>query len=289
MGNTMRIFKKMTGFNWRPIGFAALIACILVSEVSAQVPMQFAYQGRLTDSNNVPVTGVVTCDFQVIKGGTDSDPASGTPVYHETAPVTTDVNGFFSHVLGQSTNKIGLSSFGPDGSARHLEVSIGGVTFTRRQIVSVPFAMAATSIRRPSFSASSKTRQTTKDATVLDFSRAFDPDDLFDGRTFTAPRSGVYFFTSSISFESKTSGQSDDIGIQFRIQKNPRPVDYGRLVCNPDRDAGRKNGNAGYSTSCVIPLAAGEQVSVVIDSVQSYTTNRADAISRSFSGFMVSD
>jgi len=120
---------------------------------NAQVPMQFAYQGRLTDSNNVPIIGIVTCDFQIIKGGTDSDPTSGTPVYHETATVTTDVNGIFSHAIGRGTPMGGHTlipaDFGDspsDAAMRYIQVGLvssgeTNILRPRTQVSSVAFSM----------------------------------------------------------------------------------------------------------------------------------------------------
>lgn len=120
-----------------------LLACTIGFTTSAQVPFQFAYQGRLTDSNGVPVVGVVTADFAIVKGG--SATSDGVTNHLESGvSVTTDVNGVFSHVLGVSPT-IDLADLA-DGSAdaRYLQATVGGqALLPRQQMLAVPYAAVA--------------------------------------------------------------------------------------------------------------------------------------------------
>ena len=57
------------------IKWALIAACLaLTFSVSAQVPLQFNYQGRLTGTNGVPVSGTTNMAvFKIIRGGTATD------------------------------------------------------------------------------------------------------------------------------------------------------------------------------------------------------------------------
>lgn len=119
------------------------VAWTMNSSVSAQVPLQFNYQGRLTDSNGVPVAGVVTADFAIVTGG---DATSGGLTGHleSAVSVTTDVSGIFSHVLGRSPSLIALTNLTEGTTSRWIQVAVGGeVLKPRQQILAVPYSLAA--------------------------------------------------------------------------------------------------------------------------------------------------
>lgn len=120
---------------------------LLGHAVFAQAPLQFTYQGRLTNSNGVPVATSVTGIFQVVKGG-DATSAIVLPalvVHSETNVITPDVNGTFSHVLGtQPGTPITLSAIADGNTSRWISVSLDDAELLpRQQIVSVPYAIQA--------------------------------------------------------------------------------------------------------------------------------------------------
>lgn len=132
----------------RNILFSFVFAASFCSIASAQVPLQFTYQGRLTDSNGVPVVGVVTADFAIVRGG---DAMSGGTTGHveNAVPVTTDVNGVFSHTLGTNA-PINLNTFTDGIGSRWLQVSFDGEPLLpRQQLVSVPYALTAIGVVPP--------------------------------------------------------------------------------------------------------------------------------------------
>lgn len=116
--------------------------CLLPSAFS-QVPLQFTYQGRLTDSYGVPVVGVSTATFNLYKGG--SVMGDGTNVFSETwTNLQTDVNGVFSGTIGAISN-MPLTALADGTTAnRYIEVVLNGQTNRpRQQLVSVPYAVVA--------------------------------------------------------------------------------------------------------------------------------------------------
>ncbi len=133
-----------------PRQFLTLIVVLFASSCSisySQVPLQFTYQGRLTDADGVPVTTAVTGVFQIIRGGDGMSPVlPPTVVVHaETNVVTPDVNGAFSQLLGaQPGIPISLMAIADGVESRWISVSFGGVELLpRQQLVSVPYAIQA--------------------------------------------------------------------------------------------------------------------------------------------------
>lgn len=116
---------------------------------SAQAPLQFSYQGRLTDSNGVPVVGTTTAIFSVIRGGTAMAlPTAGVTNYAEEAPIVSDTSGIFSHLVGTGTalggHTLDAADFEGGSEQRYVEVRVGGETLLPRQpVVTVPYSITA--------------------------------------------------------------------------------------------------------------------------------------------------
>jgi len=104
-----------------PTRLAALWTLALVLTVSfaqADVPQMINYQGRLTDSDSIPVDGPVLINFKIY--GSESDNDSLWWSGYQTIQVD---NGLFSYRLG-SHNQIPADFFGP-GSEPFLGIQIG--------------------------------------------------------------------------------------------------------------------------------------------------------------------
>jgi hypothetical protein len=104
------------------------------ASVSAQAPLTFLYQGRLTDANNQPITAATSVTFAVVSG------PSGIVIslYDTVATVTPNDNGVFTIELGPMPE----SAF--TGGKRYLAVTVGGTELLPRQpITSVPYAMSS--------------------------------------------------------------------------------------------------------------------------------------------------
>lgn len=134
--------KKKTQMEKR-VRSAATVLCLLPILVLAQVPLQFSYQGRLTDDRGVPVTGAVTGVFRIIKGGDAM--GGGDEVFAETNnTVQLDANGVFSMMIGDGTANFLAAVHDGTTSNRFIEAVINGETNKpRQQLVAVPYAIHA--------------------------------------------------------------------------------------------------------------------------------------------------
>lgn len=72
-----------------------VLALVLSSWVVAAVPKLINFEGKLTDSDNNPITGTKSIQFKIYTVET-----GGTPVWNETQSVTLDSKGFYSVLLG---------------------------------------------------------------------------------------------------------------------------------------------------------------------------------------------
>jgi hypothetical protein len=121
-----------------PASAAVLIVGIVLaaSGAAAAVPPTIAYQGRLLDASDHPVTGTLTVKFALYAAAT-----GGTPIWSETQNVTFS-DGTFAVQLGSVTPFV-TSTF--DGSTRFLGVTVAAdpETTPRAPVVSVPYALSA--------------------------------------------------------------------------------------------------------------------------------------------------
>ena len=120
---------------------AALALLLLALPAPAQVPQDFAYQGRLTDAVGASLAGPVDLTFAIY-----DVPTGGTPLYEEEhLAVPLDDNGAFSIQVGTGTSKVGDVNPGLfSGMNRYLEVVVDGEVLAPRQpFASVPYALVA--------------------------------------------------------------------------------------------------------------------------------------------------
>jgi hypothetical protein len=122
---------------------------------------------------------------------------------------------------------------------------------------------------------------------ALDFTDTFDPFNVFDGDTFTAPDNGYYHFDAKIGV-GVTDGTPGDNVVVFRLNKNGLPVNS-ENVFDPTFDGGGVNGKT-YAVSTMLYLAAGDTVKPAIgftvgSGTGTWTVYAADTF---FSGFKIS-
>ena len=112
-----------------------ILALFLPSSVFA-VPPYLSHQGRILQSDQVPVTGIVILDFSIYEQA-----EGGNPVWSETLETALD-NGFYSVTLGtdQSLEDISL-----DNGLLYLGINIDnwGELDPRTELSSVPYAFTA--------------------------------------------------------------------------------------------------------------------------------------------------
>lgn len=191
----------------------------VVQVTFAQVPLQFTYQGRLTDDSGVPVTGAVTGTFHIIKGGDEL--GGGHPVFSEThTNMHLDANGTFSVVIGSISN-IPITAIA-DGSIsnRYLEAVINNETNRpRQQLVAVPYSITSLKNLEQTITARYTTGSTPQTIshnvlTVVNFeTKSIDTHNavtIGDDWTFTAPLPGIYIIQASVRFSNSTAWDPAD-------------------------------------------------------------------------------
>ena len=110
---------------------------VTASTVAFAVPAKLAQQGRLLDAGGDPISGTNTLIFSIYDAAT-----GGSQIWHEERSVDFE-DGYYSVVLGEQMPVDDLLF--ADGAV-WLELTVGGVVLSPRQeIVSVPWALRATS------------------------------------------------------------------------------------------------------------------------------------------------
>jgi len=98
---------------------SALIIFAAALNVSAQAPNTIMYQGRLTNADGTPITGVVDdVRFRIYSG--DHDAILKAIYYEQTSAIECDENGVFTIELGPITNPNATA-----GYARYLGIKVG--------------------------------------------------------------------------------------------------------------------------------------------------------------------
>lgn len=120
--------------------FLTFFSLLLATVGMAAVPTLVNYQGRLTDTNGVPLTGSVAVDVALF-----AEAAGGVPLYSETIGNTElGANGVYSFAFG---GEAGFSEALASGSAIWLEVIIDRVALSpRERVLAVPYALHAASV-----------------------------------------------------------------------------------------------------------------------------------------------
>lgn len=108
--------------------------------VSAQVPQQIAYQGRLANGTNL-VNGTVGLSLRLF-----NVPAGGTSVYEDSNSVTV-ADGLYSTFLGDNTTSGSLAAALTNASV-WIETAVEGVALSpRERVASVAYALVADGVR----------------------------------------------------------------------------------------------------------------------------------------------
>ncbi len=130
------------------LAVCALIGSLTATRAAADPPPEMMnYQGQLTDTSGMPITTPQTVFFSLWKGGDESTANSGAELFRESATVTPNATGIFSHQIGTGTVEASLdpSDFRVSEPI-FLQVavgSVGGVLLPRSRIVSVGFSFVA--------------------------------------------------------------------------------------------------------------------------------------------------
>ena len=117
--------------------FLLVFSCFVALPAWA-VPTQLSHMGWIADSTGVPLEGIQSMEFAVY-----DDPMAGNAVWSDSAVAVSFSGGFYSVVLGSTTNPIDSSVVA--GDSLYLSVALtGSPEFSPRQpLTSVPFALRA--------------------------------------------------------------------------------------------------------------------------------------------------
>ena len=120
----------------------SLLFLFLLPLQALAIPAYLSHQGHILDSNNQPLTGVVSMTFTFYDSAT-----GGSDVWNESLDVSFD-DGFYSVVLGTDTNNPLLQDYF-DGSDRYLGITVdeNGEMAPRSMVTSVPYAMLAGAVQ----------------------------------------------------------------------------------------------------------------------------------------------
>ncbi len=115
------------------IKYLFIIIILYYSNLLA-IPHKIYYQGRITDKNNIPITGNIDLSFNIY-----NNDSGGTLLWSETHNSVAVLRGVFNVVLGE-INPINLSF----NTNYWLEISVNGNTLLpRREFLSTPYAYRA--------------------------------------------------------------------------------------------------------------------------------------------------
>lgn len=248
------------------------------------------YQGRLADDAGIPINGTVGMSFEIYDALTGGVLVWG-PENHPAVPVN---DGLFNVGLGSQTGGgIPTNVWDED---RYLQITVSGEILTPREpIRSVPIAGIALTVpdgaisadklhpelkRAYFFNAGTSGLVTLSGTMIVPFSETEDPENLFDNNHFVAPRSGYYFFNTTISFDG---GDGTDDTYNFAFVQNTTRINS--LSINP-RVWTRDGREATESNAAVIYLNVGDSLSVEISDVNPHNVRMG---TRSFSGFFLGE
>ncbi len=125
---------------------ATWLACALAVSAVAVPPESFVYQGRLVDSNEMPVTVATEITFTFFDAAVDGNPlVNNEKLFSETDLVTPDANGIFTTIIGDNDD-IGITAAGIVAFDEvWLNINVEGEDLTpRQQLFAAPYALRAT-------------------------------------------------------------------------------------------------------------------------------------------------
>ncbi|MCP4597328.1 hypothetical protein [Neptuniibacter sp.] len=120
----------------------AMIFCLTVGSVLAEVPNTINYQGSLTDGAGDPLTTTVSMTFTIY-----DDETVGSSQWSEIHPTVSVTDGLFDVVLGEGTPAVPITDVVFSGAVRWLEIEVASETITPRiQLVTVPYAFRVATV-----------------------------------------------------------------------------------------------------------------------------------------------
>lgn len=182
---------------------SALIIFAAALNVSAQAPNTIMYQGRLTNADGTPITGVVDdVRFRIYSG--DHDAILKAIYYEQTSAIECDENGVFTIELGPITNPNATA-----GYARYLGIKVGtdDEMIPYQKLTSTLYSMSTADMPGIAYN-------TVPTANIYKTIPA--SSTALDTITINAPGPGYIFVsaTSTVRF-SHTNGTMDELQVQI--------------------------------------------------------------------------
>ncbi len=116
------------------VGFVLMLPFLVVMLLGADVPHLISYQGRLTNSSGVPLTGTHNITFRIYDA-----PSGGTLLWSETQSVTLNSDGLYDVMLGSVNPFPATLDF---SKPYWLAISVdGGSEICRYQLGAAPYAL----------------------------------------------------------------------------------------------------------------------------------------------------
>jgi len=207
---------------------------------AAEPPRILSFQGRLTDDNNVPVSGPTSITFRIWNQESGGDEGTCTGQVGEEClwksqdprSVDPDQNGIFSVILGSGSDPAIPASLFSDNAALYLGVKVSGDNemTPRQRIAAVSYALNSDSL---------------DGVDSLSFLRS-DTSDTFSGGTLTLTFAGTQNLATTsdlagsvnvislIGTPSSTSGTAQAIFVQQADSANTNGLDAAVVINNAD-------------------------------------------------------
>ncbi len=226
--------------NYRPL-LLTILFIVTTSTVALAVPARLAQQGRLLDIGGGPLSGAHALIFSIYDAAT-----GGSEIWHEERSVDFE-DGYYSIVLGEQIPVDDLLF--ADGPV-WLELTVDGAVLSPRQeIVSVPWALRATSAEHVDGGAVDATEISVGGISVIDSTGAWVgptpaaswndltevPADLADGDqdtvTTTLPWSAITAVPADLADgDQDTNTQLTDLQVDDFVTNAPLDLDAGTTL-----------------------------------------------------------
>lgn len=205
-----------------------LVGSFLTATINAQPPQMFKYQGIARTSGGTPMSNQsISIGINIHQGS-----AAGTLVYTETHSTSTDQFGMFNINVGGGTPTLGtFSSIRWNSNSYFQEVYLNGVSVGTSQLLSVPYALNASSSGFRAHMTSAVPMSANSSATINFDAVEFDDGNHLSAGAFTVPSTGFYHVESLIHLRVPAYNDTivDPINFNIPVPSTPYNVTYNNL------------------------------------------------------------
>lgn len=196
-----------------------------LSTATAQPPQMFKYQGIARTAGGTPLSNQsITLGINIHSGN-----AAGPLVYTETHSTNTDQFGMFNINVGGGTPTLGtFAAIRWNSSIYFQEVYLNGVSMGTSQLLSVPYALNASSSGFRAHMTSSLPLAPNTSANINFNAIEFDDGNHVSAGSFTVPSTGFYHLEALIHLRIAAYDDTihDPINFSILVPFTPSNVDY---------------------------------------------------------------